>query len=242
MIMKFAIRFFILNLLFFKTIFSQNYLQEREFLIGQFEFSKHPDFINIKQIGVPVKRNDLFLQKEVAEQLLKLYQQLKKDLPNAEFWVTSATRNYWHQKQIWENKWNQYQKQYKNDPQQIATKILEYSSMPATSRHHWGTDFDINILDNSYYERGNGKMIYEWLKKNAKKYGFCMPYNENRNTGYRLEKWHWSYYKLAKIYQQKWNESFQNNLFDSKIDFIGKEFFKTYAPIYVNAINPECLE
>ncbi len=241
MFMKFYINVLIFLWLFVKPIFSQN-PDEILFLIGQFEYSKHSDFVNIKQIGIPVKRNDLFLQKEVAEQLLKLYKHLKNDLPNVEFWITSATRNYWHQKQIWEKKWNQYQKLYPNEQEKSLQKILEYSSMPGTSRHHWGTDFDINVLENSYYEKGNGKILYEWFKKNAKQYGFCLPYNENRNNGYRLEKWHWSYYKLAKIYQQKWNEFFNKNQFDYKIDFKGKEFFKKYAPIYVNAINPDCLE
>jgi len=240
--MKFFIQLFIFFILTFYSIYAETTDSEIQFLMGQLDFTKHPDFINLKQLGIPVKKNDLYLKKEVAEQLLKLYQQLKKDLPNTEFWITSATRNYWHQKQIWEKKWNQYQKLYPNEQEKIVQKILEYSSMPATSRHHWGTDFDINVLENSYYERGKGKILYEWLKINAKQYGFCMPYNENRNNGYLLEKWHWSYYKLANKYQKKWNEFFNKNQFDSKIDFKGNEFFKKYAPVYVNSINPDCLE
>lgn len=211
-----------------------------EFLIGQYDYTKHPSFINLKTIGIPVAKDDLYLQKEVAEELLKLYQDLKKDIPDAEFYITSATRNYWHQKQIWEQKWKKYKPLYNNHQEKIVKKILEFSSMPGTSRHHWGTDFDINILNNEYYETAKGKKLYQWLKQNAKKYGFCMPYNEGRQEGYYLEKWHWSYFKLAKQYQKQWNEYFNKNYFDSYLDFTGKEFFKNFSYTYVNSINQEC--
>ncbi|NJK84501.1 MAG: M15 family metallopeptidase [Saprospiraceae bacterium] len=43
------------------------------------------------------------------------------------------------------------------NPQERALKILKYSSMPGTSRHHWGTDIDLNSFSNSYFEQGEGK-------------------------------------------------------------------------------------
>ncbi|GIX41317.1 MAG: D-alanyl-D-alanine carboxypeptidase [Leptospiraceae bacterium] len=230
----------ILLISFFNPLFAENSANKIKFLLGQFKPEKHSEFVNLKQSIIPVARDNLYLKKEVVEQLEKLYKQLKHDIPDAKFWITSATRSYWHQKQIWEKKWEKYKKLYKHNNQKIAQKILEYSSMPGTSRHHWGTDFDINILQNDYYNKDNGKKIYEWLKKNAMKYGFCMPYNEGRLQGYQLEKWHWSYYKLAKQYQKEWNQYFKNNYFDIYIDFKGKEFFKKYAYIYVNSINEEC--
>jgi len=45
--------------------------------------------------------------------------------------------------------------------------------MPTASRHHWGTDVDINSVDPDYFMNGTGLKEYEWLKKNAYKYGFC---------------------------------------------------------------------
>ena len=64
-------------------------------------------------------------------------------------------------------------------PEQIINLILEYSSAPGTSRHHWGTDMDINALQNDYFSnKGNGAFLYEWLQKNAAKFGFCQPYNK----------------------------------------------------------------
>lgn len=219
-----------------KEIFTNNI----KFIIGQYSVEKEPHFVNLKTFGIPTSKENLYLQKEVAEQLLKMFQQLKHDIPSAKFWVVSATRTYWEQKKIWENKYHQYKRYIKNE-RDIVKKILEYSSMPGTSRHHWGTDFDINILENQYYEEGEGKKIYEWLLKHAKNYGFCMPYNKNRTSGYNEERWHWSYIKLSKIYLEQWNDYFNKKILYQFLNFKGKKYFEEFAPIYVNSINEECM-
>jgi len=67
--------------------------------------------------------------------------------------------------------------------------------------HHWGTDFDINAFNNSYFESGQGLKEYEWLTAHAQEYGFCQPYTpigKDRPNGYQEEKWHWSYMPLSK--------------------------------------------
>lgn len=225
--------------IFFSLLFS-TFLWGNEvdpnILIGKFNPEKTPNFVNLKNYKIPVKNNNLYLQKEAAEALQKLYFDFKREHPNVEFWITSATRTYWDQKAIWEKKWNYYKNLKEEDK---VKKILEYSSMPATSRHHWGTDFDINILENLYYEKGQGKTLWEWLKKNSHKYGFCLPYNENRTSGYFLEKWHWSYKPISSLYLKKWNELFSNKQIKN-IDFSGSKYFEIYAPLYVNSINEEC--
>ena len=122
--------------------------------------------------------------------------------------MVSATRNFDRQKQIWEAKWNGRRllegKEKANevypDAADRARAILRYSSMPGTSRHHWGTDIDLNALNNGYFEAGEGKRVYDWLTANAARYGFCQPYTEkgpDRLTGYEEERWHWSYLPLA---------------------------------------------
>ena len=73
--------------------------------------------------------------------------------------------------------------------------------MPSTSRHHWGTDIDINSLEPSYFEGGKGLQEYQWLVANAPSYGFCQVYSEmgpERPYGYQEEKWHWSYLPISK--------------------------------------------
>jgi len=71
--------------------------------------------------------------------------------------------------------------------------------MPSTSRHHWGTDMDLNNLNNKFFDSGEGLKIYTWLKAHGAEYGFCQPYTtkEGGRTGYEEERWHWSYLPLS---------------------------------------------
>ena len=123
-------------------------------------------------------------------------------------YIISGTRNFYEQKSIWERKWLKY-KSLK--PIDRALKILEYSSMPSTSRHHWGTDIDLNNLNNSYFETGQGKKEYLWLVKNANTYGFQQVYTSKKQgrTGYNMEKWHWSYMPLSEKYLTFYNNTIQ---------------------------------
>ncbi|HAJ99370.1 MAG TPA: hypothetical protein DCM62_05030, partial [Bacteroidales bacterium] len=72
-----------------------------------------------------------------------------------------------------------------------------------TSRHHWGTDIDINSVEPAYFATDKGKREYRWLCENAAKFGFCQPYTphgQNRWGGYEEEPWHWSYVPIAANY------------------------------------------
>lgn len=134
----------------------------------------------------------------------------------------SATRNFITQKAIWDQKFSGNRPVGgKNlaatiaDEKLRALEILRFSSMPGTSRHHWGTDIDLHAteikgpaLHNSTYKTGVGKEFYDWLVANAPLYGFCQPYNGDpraRNGdayehGYQEERWHWSYKPLSVSY------------------------------------------
>ncbi|MCS7204567.1 MAG: M15 family metallopeptidase [Leptospiraceae bacterium] len=226
-----------LILLFYSFFLYSNETEELFFLMGKFEPQKHPEFVSLKSLGIPTKQKELFLQKDAALQLQKMYLAFRKEHPHIPFWITSATRSYWHQKTIWESKW---QKNQNRSEEEKVKEILRFSSMPGASRHHWGTDVDVNVLENSYYETQEGKILFDWLKQNAKRFGFCMPYSENRNQGHEVEKWHWSYFPLAKNYQKKWNEYFQKGAMQKHLDFSGSEYFPKYAAEYINSINPEC--
>ena len=116
--------------------------------------------------------------------------------------IVSGTRNFDAQKRIWEKKYERNKNKGLNDIENIK-EIMVWSSMPSTSRHHWGTDIDINGF-NEYFDGINPKANkeYEWLKENASKFGFCQTYTEKKEggrlTGYNEEKWHWSYMPIAK--------------------------------------------
>ncbi len=85
--------------------------------------------------------------------------------------------------------------------QAIALCILKYNSMPGTSRHHWGTDIDLNSTENAYWSTPRGRKLKAWLDKNAARFGFCQVYAPNADgtprKGYKDEAWHWSYTPFA---------------------------------------------
>lgn len=115
--------------------------------------------------------------------------------------VVSAYRSYDHQKRIWENKWGNAD----NADTQKALKILEYSSFPGTSRHHWGTDIDFNSVNLSYWQSDEGRRVHQWLSQNAPQYGFCQTYGYDRSGGYAVEDWHWSHMPTAEQFYHQIN-------------------------------------
>lgn len=176
-----------------------------DYLLGKFDPATHPDFTKIPT--ELTNKESLFLRKEVVEAFLNMKNAAKVDGVSLE--IISATRNFQAQKGIWEAKWNgnrlvegENLSVSIENPIQRALKILRYSAMPGTSRHHWGTDIDINKLTNSYFLSGKGKEEYEWLVENAGKFGFYQVYSakdEHRTHGYEEEKWHWSYIPSSEI-------------------------------------------
>lgn len=163
--------------------------------------------------------------------------------------AVSAFRSFADQKRIWDNKWNGTTRvdggrlpDTHPDPKTRALKILEQSSMPATSRHHWGTDFDLNALNNSHFASGDGRRVYDWLQANAASFGFCQVYSAKgaeRPTGYEEEKWHWSYMPVASRYLAAYPnvvgydhiKGFEGAASARDIDVIAN---------YVQGINPAC--
>jgi zinc D-Ala-D-Ala carboxypeptidase len=220
-----------------------------KYLTGRFSQGKHSKFVLINDKYVPTNKRKHYLRKDTAIALRRMYKAFHRDYPRIKFFVRSSTRNFYSQKGIWERKWTgkrlvggkKLNKSIK-DEYKRGLKILEYSSMPGTSRHHWGTDFDINSLNNSYYKSGDGRIIFRWLKKNAYKYGFGQPYISGRRKGYNEERWHWSYLPVSKIFLKDWNTIFNRNkeLFLKKGVYLGSNVVGKLAPVYVNSINKEC--
>lgn len=184
------------------------------YLLGQFEPAEDSRFVKVE---APFGRaNGLgYLRQEAYDAFLRMHEAAKAD--NIDLVILSPTRNFSRQKSIWEAKWTGSTKvggmnlaTDVPDPEERALNILRYSSMPGTSRHHWGTDMDFNAFENDYFKSGKGLKEYEWLLANAASFGFCQPYTAKgpeRPDGYEEERWHWSYMPLAKpllaAYQQK---------------------------------------
>lgn len=217
------------------------------YLMGKFDPAKHPSFIKI--VPPYADNNERFLRKDTYEAFKKMHDAAQKD--GIKLTIISATRNFEAQKGIWEAKWtgerlvdDQDISKTIVDPKQRALKILEYSSMPGSSRHHWGTDIDLNNLNDAHFQSGEGKKVYQWLRTHAHEYGFCQPYSPkgaDRPDGYNEEKWHWSYMpvskKLTALAAQKLKD-------DMIAGFKGAEAAKSIGIVkkYVLGINQECLE
>lgn len=175
-----------------------------DYVMGKFEPSEHADFIRIE--ARYADRSDRYMHREAYEAFVRMHDAAASE--GIVLKIISAARSFQYQKGIWEKKWTGERlvngkdlSKTLPDPVARARKILEYSSMPGSSRHHWGTDIDINSLENSYFNNGKGLKEYNWLKEHAYGYGFCQVYTEfgeTRSTGYFAEKWHWSYIPLAR--------------------------------------------
>ena len=203
----------------------------KDFLLGKTHYEKDSNFVEIPPAYTVLRRPNNFIQKRTFEAFLKMHAAAKAD--GVKLVATSASRNFWVQRYIWEQKW---QKITDRQGAARAKYILQYNSMCGTSRHHWGTELDLNSPKLEYWNSVEGKKAYQWLCENAHKFGFYQPYSKKvsgteqgagsqtvsgagsqavsgiganaggRTTGYNEEKWHWSYYPLANIYMNKYRE------------------------------------
>lgn len=216
------------------------------YITGKFDPAIHPDFTTI--LSEHANASGMLLRKDTYAAFVAMYDAARKD--GVHLKIISATRNFDRQKQIWEKKWtgqtlvegNVNLAQSVPDPVERAERILRFSSMPGTSRHHWGTDIDLNHLENDWFEHGEGLRIYEWLVAHAAEYGFCQPYSPkgpDRLNGYEEEKWHWSWLPVA----QSLTNQASDLLNDSDIQgFLGDQTAPSIGVVanYILGINPLC--
>ena len=215
------------------------------YLMGKFDPVEHPEFTLVEKQYA--NRGGMYLRRDAYAAFKRMHAAAAKD--GIELIIVSAARNFYAQKSIWEAKWTGARlvggedlSRTMPDKKRRALKILEYSSMPGTSRHHWGTDIDLNHLENEYFRNGEGKRIYDWLQAHAHEFGFCQPYTEKsmlRPFGYNEERWHWSYYPVA----SRLTELAQRKLTDAMISgFAGAEVAPAIGVVrkYVLGISRSC--
>jgi zinc D-Ala-D-Ala carboxypeptidase len=218
-----------------------------DYLRGRFDPATHPDFTKVAPEFTD-RDGTYYLRKDTYAAFLAMHAAAAKDGVRLE--IISATRNFDRQKSIWEAKWTgdrllegkEKAPVAYPDPQARALAILRWSSMPGTSRHHWGTDMDLNELNNAYFAQGQGLAEYQWLTAHAPEYGFCQPYTAKgpaRPEGYNEEKWHWSYEPIAR----QLTDQARRLLTDQEIDgFLGAETAPTIGVVekYVLGVSAAC--
>ncbi len=177
----------------------------KNFLLGKVKRLNNPLFVKVANEHT---ERTIYLIHPVYEAYKRMYEAALSD--GIKLTITSGHRLFYEQIYEWELRWDNPRTNivFANDAEK-AKFILQYRSMPGTSRHHWGTDMDLNSFNLSYWETKEGKEVYNWLTKNAATYGFFQSYtalDEKRPTGYQEEKWHWSYKPLAQFMLVKYLE------------------------------------
>ena len=216
-----------------------------EKLLGKIDPAKDTDFVKVERKYT--FRDSVFIQKEPYAAFIQMCEAAKAD--KIPLIIVSATRNFDEQKELWEAKWKGKILVDGNvdagkiiDPIERSFAIMLYTAMPGTSRHQWGTDIDLNSVERTYFQTPQGKRVYEWLKNNAGKFGFCQTYtkkNPARPDGYEEEKWHWSFTSMADEY---YNQYLRRVSYTNLTGFSGAEQAEKMQVIekFVSGISEEC--
>lgn len=196
---------------------------------------------------------DFKLRTEAFQQ----FQAMKKSAAEKGFkiQVISSYRSYKHQNSIWERKYKLYRSQ-KLTHEATIQKIIQYSTIPGTSRHHWGTDLDIidsskgipkDPLNEKHFNEGGSMHKFKlWLDENSESFGFYLVYtNLPERKGFAYEPWHFSYKPLSINMLKEYKELdikkiLQTNQLMGSENF-SDEFIEKYRTENILDINPTLL-
>ena len=145
----------------FPTVFDPNYSAEE--LMGKAKIELFGEGIN--------------LRKEAYESFLEMKKAAYSD--GFDIKMVSSYRDFFRQRTIWERKYLAFTEEDGMTPLDAIDKIIEYSTIPGTSRHHWGTDIDIidgfpevsgDVLEADKFEAGGPfEGLKLWLDENSTK-------------------------------------------------------------------------
>lgn len=178
---------------------------------------------------------------EVLIPIAKLIRQSEMD--GVPLRIVSSYRSFERQAKIWNNKFNNdvelnlrdgtTVQSFELTPRERVNAILHYSAIPGTSRHHWGTDFDVfdaasidqgyevKLTQEEFDEGGPCSNLDEWLDYNLEKFGFFKPYREDKG-GVACEPWHISYKPIADKALEEFPVEFLKDILRQK-DIGGKD-------------------
>jgi LAS superfamily LD-carboxypeptidase LdcB len=170
--------------------------------------------------------------------------------------IVSSYRSFTKQASIFEKKYHLYTDDEGMEPMDAIDKIIEYSTIPGTSRHHWGTDID--IIDGNHKTKGDvlvpGKFtsggpfedLKKWMDAHSEECGFYLVYtNDPNRKGFKYEPWHYSYAPLSVPMLTTFRRKNILQLLE-KEEFAGSEHFTTgfvnsYIRDNILDINPKLL-
>lgn len=169
--------------------------------------------------------------------------------------VVSSYRSYERQRAIFEGKYMAFTEEGQ-EPLDAIDRIVEYSTIPGTSRHHWGTDADLidaskpssgDVLVPEKFEEGGPFWDFKkWMDAHSEDYGFYLVYTDNpRRRGFNYEPWHYSYAPLSVPMLAAFRKMNILRILE-RDDFLGSEhlttgFIRSYVADNILDINPDLL-
>jgi len=181
----------------------------------------------------PVLIGDGFrMRSEAAEALMDMRADAAK--VGITLHAESSYRSYQRQEQIWTRKYTDFTAKGLS-PTQAIDKIIEYSTIPGTSRHHWGTEADVidrskpvppdPLLADHFRKGGLYENLKTWLDANKEKYSYYEVYtNEPERKGFKYEPWHLSYKPLSQPMLREYLEIDLKAMLQ-QIKLVGSEHF-----------------
>ncbi|XLS28351.1 M15 family metallopeptidase [Flavobacteriaceae bacterium M23B6Z8] len=199
---------------------------------------------------------ELFGEGKLRKEAFEAFEKMKEAAANDGFniKIISGYRNFERQKAIFERKFKRFTGEGMSGMEAIK-KIIEYSTIPGTSRHHWGTDIDIIdgnatysgdvLVPEKFHGEGPFCKFREWLEANAHTFGFYIVYTEDvKRKGFKYEPWHYSYAPISKPML----EAYRHKIDIAKIlkqqslqgaSFFTDDFIKQYYKEQILDINPK---
>lgn len=148
---------------------------------------------NIVEISSRYAYEDNEAPKEILDYYIEMFTQAEKD--GMDLIISSAYRSYEEQDETYK-----YYEKIKGED------VKNYAAQPGYSEHQTGLAFDIlstGVLTDDFDKTKE----FEWLQKNAYKYGFILRYPKGKEklTGYDYESWHYRYVgkEIAKKIQEE---------------------------------------
>lgn len=190
------------------------------------------------------------LQEEVQEAFIKMKTAARKD--GVLIQIVSEYRSFERQLGIWNKKYDRFISEGLS-PNETIHKIIQYSTLPGTSRHHWGTDVDVidgfvkipknSLIEENYSETGIYAKLKKWMNENSEKFGFYLVYTDDPNRkGFKHEPWHYSYKPLSDKLLKDFSEidlaTFFKTVQLKGVDYISEDFLHQYTQENILDINP----
>lgn len=183
----------------------------------------------------------ILLEKETYSAFIKMKDAAEKD--GIIIKLVSGFRDFYRQQLIWNNKYKKFTNEFSLDGPTAIKEIIRFSTIPGTSRHHWGTEIDVidknfenekDLLISKKYEIGGiFNSLKRWMDENSKSFGFYIVYDDDSNRpGFEYEPWHYTYKPVSDLYQREFLKlDLKSIISKTKVEgkeFINDEFIKKY--------------